>query len=91
MILTYKLKIFGKVQGVWYRKWFLQEANKIGIKGYIKNSKNIDIVNAIIQGNLIKIDKIITKSYIGPRQSKVLKIDKFLLKKRKIYEDFSIR
>ena len=59
MVNTYKLEISGKVQGVWYRDWFCKEARKLKITGYIKNLHNPNIVEAIIQGNLDSLNKLI--------------------------------
>ena len=35
-----QLTISGKVQGVGYRKWFHDEANKLNLKGHVKNLAN---------------------------------------------------
>ena len=60
-INTYKLIIKGKVQGVGFRYWFYQEANSLGLNGYVKNLKNENIVEAIIQGEINIISKILKK------------------------------
>ncbi len=33
----YKIRVYGKVQGVWFRKGTQEEAEKIGINGWVKN------------------------------------------------------
>ena len=35
--MTYKFLVSGKVQGVWYRKFVSERANKKGFKGYVRN------------------------------------------------------
>lgn len=82
MIETYKLNIFGKVQGVSYRIWFLKKAENLNIKGYIKNLNNQNEVEAIIQGNLNNIKELIKLSYKGPPLSSVK-----IINKTKIYDN----
>ena len=59
------------MQGVWFRGWFLKEANKLNLKGYVKNLKDKNTVEALIQGNITDINKMIKLAYVGPQISKV--------------------
>tara|TARA_B100000029_G_C17544172_1_gene947840 strand:- start:656 stop:949 length:294 start_codon:yes stop_codon:yes gene_type:complete len=70
-INTYRLIIKGKVQGVGFRHWFSDLALSLGLNGYVKNLKNNDEVEAIVQGNINNIIKITEKSKIGPELSLV--------------------
>ena len=90
-IKTYKLTIYGKVQGVCYRDWFLNEANKLNITGYVKNLKNDNLVEALVQGNIESIKEIMKLSKIGPKMAKVKKIliDEELESKK--YQIFQIK
>ena len=40
---TYRFIIKGRVQGVWYRKYTKEIADKMGISGYVRNLKNGDV------------------------------------------------
>ncbi|PPR51130.1 MAG: hypothetical protein CFH20_00816 [Alphaproteobacteria bacterium MarineAlpha5_Bin10] len=75
---------------MWYRKWFHDEAMRLNIHGYVKNSKNYNKVEAVIQGEIESINKIIKLSTIGPPNSSVIKITKILINDNIIYNDFEI-
>lgn len=37
---TFQIEVFGKVQGVWFRKYTKQKADELAIKGTVKNMPN---------------------------------------------------
>ena len=62
---TVKLIISGFVQGIGYRRWFLQEAKKLGITGWVKN-RDDGSVEALVSGNPEAIKALTTRARIGP-------------------------
>ena len=90
-IYTYKLHINGKVQGVWFRDWFNNEAKKLKINGYIENLNNKNEVKAIIQGNINSIKKITELSYEGSPMSNVKSITKTKISNNIMFNDFTIK
>jgi len=68
-----KLTIYGKVQGVGYRRWFEQQALALELKGYVKNLDSGE-VEAVIVGTEIQLHAIIQRSYTGPSRAEVSKI-----------------
>ncbi|MGA9271328.1 MAG: acylphosphatase [Lutimonas sp.] len=38
MSLHYKIKVIGRVQGVWFRKYTREAALSFGVKGFVQNS-----------------------------------------------------
>jgi acylphosphatase len=46
----FSVKFFGRVQGVGFRFFVLKEANKRKITGWVKNSWESDLVEALFQG-----------------------------------------
>jgi len=72
---SYKFTIFGKVQGVWYRKYVMQVAKTFGFVGYVKNMPNgcVEVVvNLELQSEL---EAFITKLYEGSTFSKVKDVE----------------
>ena len=68
-VKTYRLIIKGKVQDVGFRYWFSNLAISLDLNGYIQNQKNINKVEAIVQGNMKNILVIMEKSKTGPKTS----------------------
>ncbi len=73
--ISYNLTIKGKVQGVCYRDWTRQTAQKLGIVGWVKNLANGD-VQAIVQGEQENVDRLIELCYKGPNMANVITIEK---------------
>lgn len=83
--------IYGKVQGVWFRATTKEKADKLGIKGWVRNTLDGN-VEAIFEGEEKKIKEIIEWCNHGPPLAKVddikikkqpisNNIDQFLIKK----------
>jgi len=89
-IFTYKLLINGKVQGVGFRYWFNNNANSLNLTGYVKNLLNFNQVEAIIQGDIKSIKKMIEICKKGNSSSKIINIKIDVIKNNIIYEKFNI-
>lgn len=68
-----KLIIKGKVQGVFFREFAKQNANKLGIFGYAKNAPNH--LEIIAQGDERKLEEFIRLCRRGPIFANVETID----------------
>ena len=85
-----KIVVKGLVQGVGFR-WFVElEANKLGLKGYVKNLYNGD-VEVVAEGEKGLIKELINILKIGNISSRVtnLNVEWFEYKDR--YSSFDIR
>ncbi len=71
---TVKLKITGKVQGVFYRANSRDQANKLGLSGYAKNM-NDGSVEVLLQGNKENIEDFIEWAVIGPEMAEVKRVE----------------
>ena len=65
--------ISGMVQGIGYRRWFLNEAKKLGITGWVKN-RDDGSVEALVSGNPKAIEALTTRARIGPPLARVTDI-----------------
>jgi acylphosphatase len=69
-ITTVQLKIFGKVQGVNYRSSLKNQAERFYITGWTRNLPD-GSVEALLQGNEEKIQKVIEWCRVGPTSARV--------------------
>lgn len=66
----YSIKVFGKVQGVGYRYFMLDMANKLGVKGFVRNHEN-GIVYIEAEGEDVQLNQFIKFCKKGPSFSDV--------------------
>ena len=85
-----KLVISGTVQGVFFRQFCKENADKLGLKGFIRNLENGD-VEMILEGdneeNIIKMVEICKK---GPEHSQIKNVQVEERKWEGNFEDFKI-
>jgi len=68
-----KILISGNVTGVFFRRFVRVNAEKLDLKGYVRNID--DKVEAVFEGDNKQIDKIIELCKQGPSGSKVDNVD----------------
>jgi len=74
-VVSVDFEVFGKVQGVFFRKSTATQANKLGIKGWCRNTEQ-GTVEGNIQGEQTKIMEM--KHWlanVGSKGSKIVKAD----------------
>lgn len=62
--------ISGKVQGVWYRAWTVEEARKRGLAGWVRNRKD-GTVEAVFAGPAEQVDDMVQACHRGPPLARV--------------------
>ena len=65
-----RLLIFGRVQGVFFRDWTVNEASSRNIDGWVRNRSD-GAVETLLVGEQIQVDKMIERLHIGPPSAKV--------------------
>lgn len=65
-----KLVVHGTVQGVFFRQFIKENADKLGLKGYVRNMDDKS-VEVIIEGDKEQIGKIIEIIKKGPEHSMI--------------------
>ncbi|MEJ2542692.1 MAG: acylphosphatase [Calditrichaceae bacterium] len=73
---AYKIIIQGRVQGVGYRWFTMQVAQKLGIKGYVKNIMD-GSVEVFAQGDETSIQEFLIQLRNGPSFSNVTDVNIF--------------
>lgn len=69
-----KIKIYGKVQGVFFRVFVKKEAEKRNLVGWVKNESD-GTVTAEVEGEKGKLKELISQCKKGSPLSKVEKMD----------------
>ena len=69
-----RLRISGKVQGVWFRGWTIKEAQSRGLHGFVRNRLD-GSVEALLVGEAQAVDDMIDLCRKGPPAAEVATID----------------
>lgn len=74
MKIAKMLKIYGQVQGVFFRESMKNEAKRIGVSGWVRNRKD-GTVEALIQGEDLLVAQMIEWARIGPPRATVERVE----------------
>ena len=84
------VRIFGRVQGVFFRFNTKKLADKLGIKGWVRNRED-GSVEAVFEGKDENVDKIVEWCKRGPTLAKVERIEVKEEKYEGEFKDFEIK
>ncbi len=90
MMVQYEIKISGHVQGVWYRKFTEERAKDLGIKGWVKNTFDGNVL-VMAQGHEPEMETFIDFLRIGPPLARVNKISKVKMITLNDFDNFTIK
>ena len=85
---TMRIKVEGRVQGVFFRQSTQEKANQLGIKGTVENCDD-DSVEIIATGTKDQIDKLVAWCREGPPKANVINVTTQELSLQQFY-NFSI-
>ena len=69
-----RLRIHGRVQGVWYRGWTVEQARALGLGGWVRNRWD-GSVEAVVCGPVHAVDQMILACQDGPPAARVVTVD----------------
>lgn len=69
-----KVLISGRVQGVWFRGWTKENADQLGLFGWVRNRKD-GTVEALFKGKAASVDEMLDRCKVGPDMAAVDHID----------------
>lgn len=84
-----KVLIKGNVVGVFFRRFVMHNAVRLGVNGYVKNV-NSD-VEAVFEGDNEQVDKLVEECKQGPPGSKVDNVDVKEEEYKKEFDKFEVR
>ena len=70
MTIARTVRVFGRVQGVFFRQWTINQARALGIAGWVRNAAD-GTVEAHIEGDEDAVTAIIDGMRRGPSQARV--------------------
>jgi acylphosphatase len=74
MQMVIRLRIHGRVQGVWYRGWLVEEASGRGLDGWVRNRTD-GSVEALVAGDEATVRVLIERCKEGPSQARVALVE----------------
>jgi len=72
--ITRRLAIRGRVQGVWFRESMRQEAERLGVTGWVRNRADGG-VEAVVQGSAAAVESIVAWARRGPPEAEVADVE----------------
>ena len=64
------VRVTGRVQGVWFRGWTKQEADRLGLCGWVRNEPDGSVM-AFIAGPAPTVDEMLALLWQGPPAAQV--------------------
>lgn len=84
------LRITGRVQGVGFRYSAMDEARRLGVTGWVRNTHD-GAVELVAEGNRDEVQRLVTWCHVGPRGALVTHVEERWLDHRAEFADFRIR
>jgi acylphosphatase len=69
-----RIRIFGTVQGVFFRAWTVQQANLLQMKGWVRNRRD-GSVEAELWGDEEAVEAMIARCNQGPSNARVERVN----------------
>ncbi|XP_020572943.1 uncharacterized protein LOC110019544 [Phalaenopsis equestris] len=77
VVKTVRVEIKGRVQGVGFRDWTMENAEDLGLRGWVRNRRN-GSVEALFSGSPEKVEEMIDRRCrIGPPAAAVTAVTSF--------------
>ena len=71
-----RVVIHGRVQGVWFRGWMIQEARARDLRGWVRNRRD-GTVEAVFDGRDGAVAAMIAACRRGPPAARVIELEEF--------------
>ncbi|WP_198671112.1 acylphosphatase [Oceanibium sediminis] len=71
---TLRIRITGRVQGVWFRGWTKQQAEALGLSGWVCNATDGSVL-ALISGEDAQVSAMVERLWRGPPAAKVREVE----------------
>jgi acylphosphatase len=85
-----RLRIHGRVQGVFFRGTMCEEAQRLGVRGWVRNCAD-GTVEAVIQGSRAAVDRLVVWAHGGPPGALVTHVEVSWEAVSEGWSDFGVR
>lgn len=85
-----KIRVYGRVQGVWFRAYTQRKAQELGIKGFVRNEADGSVYIEAV-GEEEALQQLIEWCHEGSPLAKVERVEVAPLESPPDYTEFSIR
>ena len=68
------LRVHGRVQGVWYRGWTVDQATALGLDGWVRNRRD-GTVEILVSGPETAIEALVERCRKGPPAARVERVE----------------
>jgi acylphosphatase len=69
-VIGRKVRLYGRVQGVFFRQWTIKKASTLGVKGWVHNARD-GSVEAHLAGDEAAVAQLIEYMRQGPPQARI--------------------
>lgn len=85
-----RLRVKGRVQGVFFRAATREQARRLGLTGFVRNLRNGD-VEVVACGNRDQLRKLASWLWQGPPSARVIDVISETVETQDVYDDFDVR
>jgi acylphosphatase len=90
-LVSIKVIVHGRVQGVYFRMFVEEKATELGLTGYVRNLPDGRSVETLVEGEKTQLERLTAFLKTGPPPSKVSKVEVSWSEYTGNYQDFSIK
>lgn len=69
-----RVRVTGRVQGVFFRAWTVEQAERLGVAGWVRNCRD-GSVEALLQGQASAVFELIEALHRGPPSARVERVE----------------
>ena len=90
-LASFRVVVYGRVQGVYFRAFVSRQARKLGLTGYVRNLPSGQAVEVQAEGKRSKLEELIDHLKVGPPGARVERMETNWAEYTGSYSDFNVR
>jgi acylphosphatase len=90
-LASVRVTVYGRVQGVFFRAFTVQQATELNLSGYVANLPGGESVRVEAEGERGRLLELIERLRTGPPRARVERVETDWLEYRGNYDSFDVR